>query len=148
MKGFAIKVAPLLLMLKKKEKFKWNEDLSKILIAIVNEILLRKLAFPATGEKLRIHCDAAKYGIGATLETASGKIVKCFSESLTECQSKWSTFEKELYAIRQALRSFEKVVLNNELHVYSDNQAVVKFIKGEDLQEKNLLEFDNGYRTF
>ena len=129
-KGYSIKIAPVLSMLKKKSKFKWEDNHTRILRHVIDEILSRTLFFPQDEETLEIHCDAAKFGIGATLQTKAGKIVKCFNETLTDSQSRWSTFEKELYAIRQALKAFEKVALNKNLEVFSDNQAVVKFIKG------------------
>ena len=129
-KNYAIKIAPLSLILRKKAKFYWKSEFMEILERIVGEILNTKLWFPTTGEQLFIHCDAAKQGIGATLRTKVGKLVKCFSQTLTETQSRWSTFEKELFAIRQALKSFEPIVANNSVKVLSDNQAVVKFVKG------------------
>ena len=128
--GFAIKVAPLSLLLRKERRFYWKPEFNKILEKIIQEILTNKLWFPKEGEELLIHCDAAKRGIGATLRTSSGKLVKCLSQTLTDPQSRWSTFEKELYAIRQALKAFKPLVGNNKTRVLSDNQAVVKFIKG------------------
>ena len=52
------------------------------------------------------------------------------SEILSDTQVKWSQFEKELYAVRQAVKAFSKVAPLRSIAVKSDNQAVVAFMKG------------------
>ena len=126
--NFATKVAPLQKLLKKHVRFEWKEEFSAILQNVANEIINAELVFPKDSE-LSIECDASKVAVGAVLK-ADGKLVKCYSEILGHSQKQWSNFEKELYAVRQALRSFERIIGGKRVVVRTDNQAVAKFLSG------------------
>ena len=126
--NYAIKIAPIQHLLKAGTPFSWSHEMTAIVREVAKEIIETKLAFPSDGE-LTIECDAAKLAIGAVLKS-NGKLVKCYSEILGDSQTRWSSFEKELYAVRQALKSFERLIGGKKVLVRTDNEAVAKFLQG------------------
>ena len=135
--NYALKIAPIQAMLRKDRRFVWSKEFTVIMREIANEITNTQLAFPKNGT-LTIECDASKFAVGAVLKS-NGELVKCYSEILGESQTRWSSFEKELYAVRQALRSFERLIGCKTIVVCTDNEAVAKFLKGGgELGEKPI----------
>ena len=76
-----------------------------------------------------MECDASNVGIGAVL-LQRGKSVAYFSEKLSDAKLKYSTYDKELYAIVQALRHWEHYLIGVEFVLFSDHEAL-RFLKGQ-----------------
>ena len=53
-----------------------------------------------------------------------------FSEKLTDAKMKYSTYDKELYTVVQALRHWEHYLIGVEFIFYSDH-AALRFLKGQ-----------------
>jgi len=60
------------------------------------------LAFPSFSEVFEVECDASRVGIGVILSQEKRHIV-FFSEKLIDAKRKFSTYDKEFYAIVRAL---------------------------------------------
>ena len=88
-KNFSIKMAPLYFLLRREVIFQWHDTMTEIIESVIREINSTQLFFPENEEKLFITCDASKYGIGATLNSSDGKLIRCMSEILSDTQVKW-----------------------------------------------------------
>jgi hypothetical protein len=71
------------------------------------------------------------------------KPVAYFSEKLNETKRKYSTYDKEFYAIIQALKKWRHYLVPKEFVLYSDNQALQFITKQEKLNQRHAkwIEF-------
>ena len=70
-----------------------------------------------------VACDASGVGIGGVLSQESHPIA-FFSEKLNDAKLKYSTYDKKLYAIVQALRYWRYYLLPQEFVLFSDHEAL------------------------
>lgn len=117
----------------KKGQFEWcaEQDAS---FSLVKEKLSTApvLALLSFDKVFEVETDASMTGIGAVL-IQEGRPVEFFSEKLCDARQKWSTYEQELYAIVRAFKHWEHYLLQSELVLHSDHQALT-FINSQ----KNL----------
>ena len=76
-----------------------------------------------------MECDASGVGIGAVLSQEK-RPVAFFSEKLNEAKRKYSTYDKEFYAIVRALEHWRHYLVVAEFILHSDHEAL-KFIQGQ-----------------
>jgi hypothetical protein len=74
-------------------------------------------------KKFQVICDASGVAIGAVL-SEDNRLVAYLSEKLNETKRKYSTYDKEFYAIIQALKKWRHYLVPQEFFLYSDNQAL------------------------
>ncbi len=126
--------APILDTVKKeKQPFKWTvavEKGFKLLKEKITEKLV--LALPDFRKIFSIKCDASGHAIGGVL-SQDDKPVAYFSEKLNEAKQKYSTYEKELYAVIQALKKWRHYLMPAEFILYSYNHALQFITKQEKL---------------
>jgi hypothetical protein len=70
-----------------------------------------------------VRCDASGVAIGVVL-SQDNRPVAYFNKKLNETKRKYSTYDKEFYAIIQALKKWRHYILPQEFVLYSDNQAL------------------------
>lgn len=81
------------------------------------------LALPNFDKVFEVECDASGVGIRAVL-SQEGRPVAYFSEKLNEARQKYSTYDKEFYALVQVLKYWRHYLLPKEFMVFTDHQAL------------------------
>jgi len=87
------------------------------------------LALPCFDKVFEVECDASGVGIGAVL-IQEGRSLAYFSEKLSEARRKYSTYDKEFFAIIRALEHWTYCLIANEFILHSDHEAL-KYIQGQ-----------------
>jgi hypothetical protein len=97
--------APMMDTVKKKHKsFKWIEEAEKSFNILKKKITERPiLVLPNFGKTFQVRCDASGVVI-ATVLNQDNRLVTYFNEKLNETKRKHSTYDKDFYAIIQALK--------------------------------------------
>ena len=125
-RGFSSIMAPITECLKG-DKFKWTsvaEESFKLIKKKVTEVPC--LVLPDFNKVFEVECDASQFGIGAVL-SQEGRPIAFFSEKLNEAKRKYSTYDKEFYAIYRALFHWSQYLLYKPFVLFSDHEAL-KFI--------------------
>jgi hypothetical protein len=114
----------------KKGKFHWGTEVEHN-FALIKEKLSSApvLALPDFDKLFEVDCDASIIGIGSVLSQESRPIA-FYSEKLNEACHKWSTYERELYAVFRALKVWEHYLVQREFILFSDHQTL-KFINSQ-----------------
>ena len=94
------KLAPLTTMTSKTAKFKWTEHCNKSFEDMKHIIAKQALlAYPDFTKEFHIHMDASKVQLGACI-SQDGKPLAFYSRKLLDAQTRYTTTERELLAIR------------------------------------------------
>ena len=122
-RGFSSIMAPITACLKKGE-FRWTNAAAKafqeIKTRMVNAPVMR---LPDFTKPFEVACDASGVRIGGVL-SQEGHLITYFSEKLNEAKLKYSTYDKEFYAVVQALRYWRHYLLPQEFVLFSDHEAL------------------------
>ncbi|GBG41849.1 hypothetical protein CBR_g75153, partial [Chara braunii] len=127
-RNFSTIAAPLRRLLKKEAIWQWDKDctsaLKKLKRALIEYPVLKvadwSLPFVVT-------TDASQYGIGAVLQPDDDngyRPVKFISVRMPCEKVATSTYERELYALRQALDHWKHYLLERHFKVYSDHETL------------------------
>jgi hypothetical protein len=130
--------APMMDTVKKRHKsFKWTEEVEKSFNILKEKISERPiLVLPNFEKTFQVRCDASGVAIGAVM-SQDNLHVSYFSEKLNETKRKYSTYDKEFYAIIQALKKWRHYLVPQEFVLYSDNQALQFIIRQEKLNQRH-----------
>ena len=116
----------------KKAPISWTPEMEKSFVdlkeAIQKSIALAFPDYSATAERLSLFTDASGYGVGACLaQLQNGEMrpIAYASMSFNEAQTNYSTLERELAAIRWALKTFRGFLLGVEFFVHTDHRPLV-----------------------
>ncbi|GBG70417.1 hypothetical protein CBR_g6543 [Chara braunii] len=127
-RNFSTIAAPLRRLLKKETIWQWDKDctspLKKLKRALI-EYLVLKVADPSL--PFVVTTDASQYGIGAVLQQDDGNGYRPveFMSARMPCEKvATSTYERELYALRQALDHWKHYLLGRHFKVYSDHETL------------------------
>jgi RNase H-like domain found in reverse transcriptase/Integrase zinc binding domain len=127
--NFSTVIAPITDCIKR-GKYTWSkeaEDAFQLLKKKVTEASV--LVLPDFEEVFVVHCDASSVGIRGVL-SQKGRPVVFFSEKLNEVKLKYSTYDKEFYAIVRRLEYWRHYLISKEFVLYSDHEAL-KYINGQ-----------------
>eukprot|EP00253_Pinus_taeda_P024797 PITA_24797 len=127
-RNFSEICTPMLDMIKKiNQPFHWTEAAEHSFKILKKKITERPvLRLPDFNKVFQVRCDASGTAIGVVL-SQEDRSVAYFSEKLNESRQKYSTYDKEFYAIVQALKHWRHYLLGNEFVLFSDN-SVLQYI--------------------
>ncbi|PKA61678.1 putative mitochondrial protein [Apostasia shenzhenica] len=122
-RGFSTITAPITNCLKKGE-LKWTDAATKAFETIKARLTEAPvLRLPDFAKVFEVACDASGVGIGGVL-SQEGHPIAFFSEKLNDARQRYSTYDREFYAIVQSLRYWRHYLLPKEFILYSDHQAL------------------------
>lgn len=77
-----------------------------------------------------MECEASNVGIGAVL-SEGGHSIAFFNEKLNDTKRKYSTYDKELYAIVRALEHWSHYLLSSEFILFTYHEAL-RFLSSQN----------------
>ena len=131
--NFSKIAAPLTNLTHKGAKFNWTEK-CEVAFESLNQALIKPplLAYPDFTQTFTLSTDASLTAIGAVLsQVQEGKerVVAYFSQMLSTTQQKWSTYDRELWAIVASVRHFRHYLRGHEFIIYTDHQPLLGYNK-------------------
>ena len=125
-RGFSSIMAPVTECLNG-DKFKWTSVAEESFELIKKKVTEAPcLVLPDFNKVFEVECDASQVGIGVVL-SQEGRPIAFSSEKLNESKRKYSTYDKEFYAIYRALFHWSQYLLYKPFMLFSDHEAL-KFI--------------------
>ena len=122
-RGFSTIVSPITDCLKKGE-FQWTNAATKAFGEIKKKMTEAPvMRLPDFTKVFEVECDASGIGIGGVLSQERHPVAY-FSEKLNDAKQRYSTYDKEFYAVVQALRFWRHYLLLHEFVLYSDHEAL------------------------
>jgi hypothetical protein len=124
---------------KKEHKyFHWTNEAEKSFKLLKRKITEQPvLVLPYFRKTFEVKCDASGFSIGAVLSQEDISIAY-FSEKLNEAKEKYSAYDKEFYAIIQALKKWRHYLIPKEFVLYSDNHALQFVTQQEKLNQRHV----------
>ncbi len=134
-RAFAEKAHPLTKLTRKNEKWVWGDEQRDAFRCIKNCLVSKPiLGYPDFSRDFIIYTDASGYGIGAVLAQmqrpphSSGNdlevVIAYSSKHLNDREAKWSTTEKEAYAIIHAINVFKPYLYGRKFTVVTDHRPL------------------------
>jgi hypothetical protein len=123
---------------KKRHKvFHWTTEAEKSFNLLKRKITEQPiLVLPDFQKTFQVKCDASGYAVGGVL-SQDDRPVAYYSEKLDDAKLKYSTYDKEFYAIIQALKKWRHYLIPKEFVLYSDNHALQFVSQQEKLNQKH-----------
>src|SRR5215212_1590244 len=136
-KDYSKKALQLTKLLKDTEKFEWTEDQEKAKQELINALTSAPiLKRPDYTKKYTVTTDVSDHAIGAVLSQEHGPIA-FLSKTFTDVERRWSTYDKELFAIVYTLEKWQHYLRNNiPFEVITDNYASTFIQKQQRLSAK------------
>jgi hypothetical protein len=123
---------------KRHKSFHWTEEAEKSFKLLKRKITEQPvLVFPDFQKIFQVKCDASGFSIGAVL-SQEDRMIAYFSEKLNEAKLKYSMYDKEFYAIIQALKKWRHYLIPKEFILYSDNHALQFVTQQEKLNQRHV----------
>jgi hypothetical protein len=123
---------------KRHKSFHWTEEAEKSFNLLKRKIMEQPvLVLPNFQKIFQVKYDASGFAIGAVL-SQEDKPITYFSEKLNKEKVKYSTYDKEFYAIIQALKKWIHYLISKEFVLYSDNHALQFVTQQENLNQRHI----------
>ena len=108
----------------RKGSFEWTKAADKAFLELKEKMTQAPiLRLPDFSKVFEVACDASGVGIGGVLSQENHPVA-FFSEKLNEAKIRYSTYDKEFYALVQALKYWRHYLLPHEFVLYSDHEAL------------------------
>ena len=115
-----------------KVDFQWTEELNEAYLSAKS--MLEKDIMSSTFDgfdDIVVYTDASKYGV-CVVVTQRGRIIICVSKVLSPGQRKWSTIEREMFAISYACKKLRVFLHGVKFVVMTDHKPLVGIFKKVD----------------
>jgi hypothetical protein len=138
-KNFSGISAVMMDIVKKRHKsFHWTEEAEKKFNLLKRKITKQPvLVLPDFQKTFQVKCDASGFAIGAVL-SQEDRPIAYFSEKMNEKNLKYSTYDKDFYAIIKELKKWRHYLIPKEFVLYSDNHALQFVTQQEKLNQKHV----------
>ena len=108
-----------------KSTLAWSADQTFAFCASKKRLQLAKLLHhPDPYAELTLTTDASDVAMGAVLVQHGSQPLGFFSKKLTTTQTKYSAFDKELLAVKEAVAHFRHMIEGKTLVVYTDHKPL------------------------
>jgi hypothetical protein len=105
-------------------EFKWSKVATRAFGEVKKKMTEAPvMRLPDFAKLFEVECDASGLGIGRVLSQERHPIAY-FNEKLNDAKLRYSTYDKEFYAVVQALRHWCHYLLPKEFVIYSDHDAL------------------------
>jgi hypothetical protein len=122
---------------KRHKSFHWIEEEDKSFNLLKKKITKQPiLVLPDFSKTFQVKCDASGFAIGAVL-SQDDRPITYFSEKLNEVKVKYSTDDKEFYAVIQVLKKWRHYLVPKGFVLYNDNHALQFVTQQEKLNQKH-----------
>ena len=141
---------PLIALTRKYARFHWNDKCQAAFDFIKESLtVVPLLAYPDPEKRYTLYCDASDECIGACLtqpceddqtpipNVVNEKPIYYLSHKLSGTQRRWSTIEKEAFAIKWALDKLDHYLRNAEFVIMTDHKPL-KYILETPIQNKKI----------
>ena len=95
------------------------------------------LKLPDFNHPFQVKCDASGVAIGFVL-IQEDRFIAYFSEKLNDAKQKYSFYDKEFYAIVQAMKHWRHYLMPKEFVLYSYNHAFQYIMQQPKLKLKHV----------
>ena len=123
----------------KQKDFDWTDHHTAAFNSLKKSLCdATELRFPVPGAPLSITADASSTAIGAVLhQTVDEEIqpLAFFSRNLSDCEKRYSTFDRELLAIFASTKKWKGYISGAKLTVFTDHKPLVGALK--NLKERD-----------
>ena len=133
---------PLIDLTKKYARFKWTSECRTAFDFLKESLtVVPLLAYPDTNKPYVLYTDASNNCIGACLtqktDDEDEKPIYFLSHKLSQTQTRWSTIEKEGFAIYYALQKLDHYLHNAKFTIKTDHKSL-KCILDSPMQNKKI----------
>ena len=135
-------LSPLSKLISKNIKWKWT-NIEQKAFEEAKQMIQKEtmLAYPKFGEVFHVYADASDTQLGGVI-MQNNKPLAFYTRKLNSAQSKYSTGEKELLSLVETLKSFENILMGQQLTVHTDhlNLLYKKLASARLIRWRMLLE--------
>lgn len=138
----------LLKLPKNPKNFTWPQNCEEAFIQAKSNLAnATLLVHPDENAEISITCDASEIAIGATLQQMTkGKWqpIAFFSKKLTQTETRYSAFDRELLAIYSAIKHFRYLAEGRTFTVYTDHKPLTRALGSKterSPRQSNHLDF-------
>jgi hypothetical protein len=107
----------------------WSPEAQIVFDQIKQSVLdALTLVYPNEHDPLVLYTDASDVGIGAMLvqaQLSGDKPIMCYSRKLTDTAQRWTTIEKECFAMFAAVMQFKSHLLGRRFFIRTDHKNLV-----------------------